>query len=58
MDFIVALVIAAGIAGFAYSKLSRRAGYGNTQSILGVIAVSFVISLIVVYTILKYIIHL
>jgi threonine/homoserine efflux transporter RhtA len=58
MNFIVALVVAAGVAYFAYSKLGRRAGYGNTQSILPTVAVSFILSFIIVFTILKFFIKL
>lgn len=58
MDYIVSLIVAAGIAGFAYSKLSQRAGYGNTKSILPTIGIIFGVSWIIGYTLLRFVLHI
>ena len=58
MNGISSLFLAVGITAFAYAKLSRRAGYGNTKSILAILAVTFVITLIVAYTLFKFGLHL
>lgn len=58
MTIIISLIVAIGIAGFAYSKLSQRTGYGNTKSILPTIGVIFGVSWIVGYTLLHFVLHL
>ncbi len=51
-----AIFFGAGIATVAYTKLGRRAGYGNTKDVVTVCAVAFVLSTIVFYTILAFLI--
>ncbi len=58
MNTVIALILATGVAGFAFTKLGRRAGYGNQQSIYGVTAISFVFTFIIVFTVLHFILHL
>jgi hypothetical protein len=58
MDFLYAAFLAIGITAFAYTKLQRRTGYGNTQSILPSLGAIFIISLFITFTIFKFIIHL
>lgn len=57
MDTLIPLILAAGMATFAYSKLGRRTGYGNTQNILILVGVTFVITFLVAYTLFKYVLQ-
>lgn len=50
MNFLYAIFFGAGVAGFAYTYLGRRAGYGNTQNVWLIVGVCFVIATIVFYT--------
>lgn len=54
MKFLYAMFFGAGIATIAYTKLGRRAGYGNTKDVVIICAVAFVLSSIVFYTILAF----
>jgi hypothetical protein len=47
-----------GIAGFAYTKMGRRVGYGNAQSVWMLVAIAFVVSLIFFYTLTTFVLHL
>jgi hypothetical protein len=53
---LISLFVAAGVSALAYSKLGRRAGYGNSGEVWKIVAVSFVISFIVMITLLSFII--
>ena len=57
-DTLLSFFMAAGAAAFAYSKLGRRAGYGNTQSIWIIVGVSFVLTFLFFITLLKFVLHL
>jgi hypothetical protein len=57
MNLLYSLFIGAGVAGFAYTRMGRRAGYGNTQNVTIIVGVAFVLSTIVFYTILAYILN-
>jgi hypothetical protein len=52
MYFLFSLFFAAGVAGFVYSKMGQRLGYGNSQNVWVTVGVVFVIAAIVFYTIL------
>lgn len=52
MDLIIAMAFGAGVAGWAYTKLGRRVGYGNQQNVWTIVGVVFVISTIIFLTIL------
>jgi hypothetical protein len=54
----MALFIGAGIAGFAYTKLGRRVGYGNGREVWTIVAVAFVFAFAFVYSLLAWVIHL
>lgn len=57
MDLLFSIFFGAGLAGFTYSKMGQRVGYGNTQNVAVVVAVVFVLTTIFFYTILKYALH-
>ncbi|HEX4773897.1 MAG TPA: hypothetical protein VH234_00035 [Candidatus Saccharimonadales bacterium] len=57
MDFLYSLFLGAGLAGFTYSRMGRRVGYGNTANVWTVVGVVFVIAAIVFYTVLKFILN-
>lgn len=48
-----AIFFGAAIAGFAYSRMGRRVGYGNTGNVWTIVGVVFVLSTIIFYTILS-----
>ena len=51
-------MLAAGVAGWTYSKMGRRLGYSNTQSVWVVVGVAFALVFIFFETLLHYVIHL
>jgi hypothetical protein len=53
MTLLVSLFFGAGVSAFTYTKMGRRLGYGNGQQVLLVVAVTFVITTIIFFTILK-----
>ncbi len=55
MYLLYSLFVGAGVAAFDYSKLGRRVGYGNTQNVLGIVGIVFVLSTIFFFTILRFI---
>jgi hypothetical protein len=52
MNLLYAIFFGAGVAGFAYTRLGRRAGYGNTQNVAIIVGVIFVLTTAVFFTIL------
>jgi hypothetical protein len=54
--WIVALMLAAGVSGWTYSKMSRRMGYGNTRSLWIVVGVAFVLVFLFGLTLIRYVI--
>jgi len=52
MNFLFSLFFGAGVAAFAYSKLGRRVGYGNTQNIWVITGVTFFLATAVFYSII------
>jgi hypothetical protein len=58
MDFLYAVFFGAGVAAFAYSRLGRRVGYGNTANVWMTIGIVFVLVTIFFFTILKFILHI
>ena len=52
MNLMFSVFFGAGVAAFAYSKMGRRLGYGNSQNVWTMVGVIFVLSSIVFYTIL------
>jgi len=54
----ISLFMAAGAAGWAYSKLGRRVGYGNTQNVWILTGAAFVFVFLFFITLLHYVLHL
>jgi hypothetical protein len=52
MKVLLAVLLGAGVATFVYSKMGRRLGYANSQNVWTVVAVSFVLSAIIFYSVL------
>lgn len=50
MNFLFAVLFGAGVAGFAYTRLGKRVGYGNSQNVWLIVGVFFVIATIIFYT--------
>lgn len=53
MVFLLSMMIAGGVATFAYSKMGQRLGYTNTQDVVIVVGVVFVLSTIMAFTLLS-----
>jgi len=46
------------VSAWCYSRIGRRVGYGNSQSVWTVLGVIFVITSLFFYTILTYVLHI
>jgi len=57
-NFLIALMLAAGIATLVYTKMGRRMGYGNSGSVWTLVGMSFAISFLIVFIMLKTLIDL
>jgi hypothetical protein len=55
MDLLYSLFFGGGVAAFAYTRIGRRVGYGNSQNVLIVIGVIFILTSLFFYTVLKFI---
>lgn len=56
MKLLYAVFFGAGVAGFAYSKLGKRVGYGNQQNVWTIVGVVFVLVTAFFYTIVAFLI--
>jgi hypothetical protein len=52
MNLLFSVFFGAGAATFAYTKLGRRVGYGNTGNVWLITGIVFVIASIIFYTVL------
>lgn len=57
MDFLYSLFFAAGMAGFAYTRMGRRVGYENAGYVNLIIGVVFVLSYLFFFTLLRFFLH-
>lgn len=55
---LLSLMLAAGIAGFVYSRLGRRIGYGNSGNVWKMVGLSFVLSFLIIFILLKTLVSL
>jgi len=46
-----------GVAGFVYSRMGRRIGYGNTQNVWVIVGISFVMATFFFYSLVAWVIH-
>lgn len=58
MDVLYSFFMGAGVATYTYSKLGRRVGYGNTQNVVTLVAVVFILVTIISYTVFRFILHI
>jgi hypothetical protein len=56
-DTLVALIIAAGASGITYSKIGRRLGYGNSGKLWMIIALAFVLTFVIMITLLELVLN-
>jgi hypothetical protein len=54
MDLLYSIFFGAGAAAFMYAKFGRRIGYGNAKQVWMMVAVVFVITFIVFFTVSRY----
>ena len=57
MDFLYSVFFGAGVAAFSYTRLGRRAGYSNTQNVVTIVGVIFVLTTLFFFTVLKFILN-
>ena len=55
---LLSLFVAAGTAAFVYSKMAPRLGYGNAKNVWTVVGVTFVLTFLVIFILLKTLISL
>ena len=58
MDFLYSLFFGAGVAGFAYTRMGRRVGYGNSGNVVLVVGVIFILTTLFFFTILRFILNI
>jgi len=58
MALLYSLFFGAGVASFAYTRLGRRAGYGNTQNVVTIVGVIFVLTTLFFLIILTTLLHI
>jgi hypothetical protein len=49
---------AAGVAGFAYMKLGRRVGYGNSKEVWTIVGICFGLSWVLFYSFATFVLHI
>jgi hypothetical protein len=57
-DGLVSFFLAAGVAGWTYSKMNQRLGYGNNKDLYVIVSVAFVLTFAAFFILVKYILHL
>jgi hypothetical protein len=46
MDLLFSIFFGAGVASFAYTRIGRRLGYGQSQSVWTIVGITFVLATI------------
>lgn len=54
---LISLFFALGASGWAYSQMNRRVGAANAQSVYVIVAITFVVAYIFMFTLFKYVLH-
>lgn len=54
MTLLYSLFFSAGVTAFLYTRLGRRAGYGNTKDVVILMSVIFVLTTAVFFTVLTF----
>lgn len=54
---LIAIILAAGIAAFVYSKVGKRLGYGNTRRVWAVVGIVFVAAYLVFLVTFTWVVH-
>jgi predicted PurR-regulated permease PerM len=57
MNLLYAAFFGAGVAAYVYSTFARRVGYSNKQNVFILVSAVFVVTTIIFYTILAFVIH-
>ncbi|HET7060370.1 MAG TPA: hypothetical protein VFH99_03615 [Candidatus Saccharimonadales bacterium] len=57
MNLLYSIFFGAGVAAVAYTRLGRRAGYGNTQNVWLITGVVFVIATVIFLTVFSFLPH-
>jgi hypothetical protein len=57
MALLYSIFFGAGVAAFAYTRVGRRVGYGNTQNVAVALGAIFVLVTAFFYTFLAFILH-
>jgi hypothetical protein len=58
MALLYSIFFGAGVAAFAYSRVGRRVGYGNTQNVTVAIGAIFVIATAFFFSVAAFILHI
>lgn len=56
-NLLISLILAAGVAGFVYSKMGRRIGYGNEAMVWKMTLGALVVAFFVIYTLLRFVLN-
>jgi len=58
MAILYSFFFGAGVAAFAYTRIGRRVGYGNSQNVFITIGVIFLLTTAAFFTVLSTFLHL
>lgn len=56
--FLISFILGAGAGALAYSKLGQRVGYGNSTDVWKLVGIAFVLTFIIVYILLKFVLNI
>jgi hypothetical protein len=58
MELMYDLFFSIGVTGIVYVKFAKRVGYSNTNSVLFILGIVFIIAFLFFYTFTTYFIHI